>query len=75
MRRFEPVVTLQHNQEPVMLISTGTCREPKRHHRQVLRIGEFSDSDIVATASAEPPTEAAAHDDEVEGTTGSSAGL
>ena len=66
----EPVVILKHNREHTVLISAEEYHRLKRRDREVFRTGELSDRDIAAIAAAEPPTEAAAHDDEVEGTAG-----
>ncbi|MEM8986687.1 MAG: type II toxin-antitoxin system Phd/YefM family antitoxin [Pseudomonadota bacterium] len=63
----EPVMVMKHNREHTVLLSAEEYHRLKRRDRQVFRTGELSDADLAAIAAAEPPAEAAAHDDEYPG--------
>jgi prevent-host-death family protein len=63
----EPVIVTRNGRERVVLISTTEYRRLKRRDREVLRAEDFTEADLEAIRSAEPPPEAAAFDHEVTG--------
>ncbi len=67
--QHEPVVITKHKREHTVLLSSQEYYRLKRRDRLVFRVGELSDEDIAAIASARTPAEAVSFDDELEGET------
>ncbi len=63
----EPVVITNHGRENLVLLSVDEYRRLKRRDRQALRVEDLTQADLEALASAEPPTQAEAFNDEFEG--------
>jgi prevent-host-death family protein len=63
----EPVVVTRNGRERLVLLSAEEFKRLKRRDREVLGLADFTDADLAAIRSAEPPLEAAAFDHEVIG--------
>ncbi len=63
----EPVVITNHGRENLVLLSVDEYRRLKRRDRQALRVEDLTQADLEALAAAEPPAEAEAFNDELEG--------
>jgi prevent-host-death family protein len=63
----EPVMVTRNGRERVVLLSAEEFKRLKRRDRQVLRVEDFTEADLVAIRKAEPPADAAAFDHEVTG--------
>lgn len=61
----EPVTVTRNGRERVVLISAEEYKRLKRRDRQVLRPEDFTEADLEAIRTAEPPPESAAFDHEV----------
>ncbi len=62
----EPVSITSHGRERLVLLSAEEYRRLRQNDRQALRPWELSDEDLAALRVAEPPTEAAQFDHEIE---------
>lgn len=60
----QPVVVTSNGRERTVLISTEEYNRLKRRDREVLGLSDFTEADLAAIEAAEPPSEAAAFDDE-----------
>lgn len=62
---LEPVVITRNGRERMVVLSAEEYHRLKRRDRQVLGLDDFTDADLQAIISAEPPEEAAAFDPEI----------
>lgn len=62
---FEPVGVTRNGRARVVLLSAAEYRWSKWLDRQVLSVGELSDEDLAAIATAEVPTEHASLNSEL----------
>jgi len=61
----EPVAITRNGRERIVVLSAEEYQRLKRRDRQVMGLDDFTEADLKAIASAEPPQEAAAFDHEV----------
>lgn len=60
----EPVTITNHGRDSLVLMSADEYQRLKRRERRVMGLEDFSETDILAIASTEAPSEAAAFLDE-----------
>ena len=60
-----PLTITHHGHESLVLMSHAEYQRLKSRDREVLALGDFTDEDRAAIASAPPPIEAANFDDEL----------
>lgn len=63
--RTEPVCITRHGHARIVVLSADEYHRLKKRDRQVMGIEDFTDADVQAIRSAEPPSEAAAFDREI----------
>jgi prevent-host-death family protein len=64
MALTEPVAVTRNGRERLVVLSAQEYRRLQQRNRQVLGLEDFTEADLQAIRSAEPPPEAAAFDDE-----------
>lgn len=64
---IEPVLLTRNGRERLVLLSADEFKRLKRRDREVLRLEDFTDADLEAIRTAEPPDAAASFDHEVTG--------
>ena len=65
----EPVAITRNGRERIVLLSADEYHRSKRRDRQVMGLEDFTEGDVQAIRSAEPPAEAASFDPEAIGDT------
>ena len=60
----EPVAITRNGRERIVLLSADEYHRLKRRDRQVMSLDDFTEADMQAIRSAEPPAEAASFDHE-----------
>lgn len=60
-----PVAITRNGRERIVVLSAAEYQRLKRRDRQVMGLDDFTEADMQAIISAEPPAEAAAFDHEV----------
>ena len=63
----EPVTITNNGRDRLVMMSIEEYQRLKRRDRQVMTLGDFTESDLEAIRNAEPPAGAAAFDHEVNG--------
>lgn len=63
----EPVAITRNGRERIVVLSADEYHRLKKRDRQVLGLEDFTEADLAAIRTAEPPVEAAAFDHEVTG--------
>lgn len=61
----EPVTITRNGRERIVVLSSDEYHRLKQRDRQVLGLEDFTETDLQAIRTAEPPPEATAFDDEV----------
>lgn len=61
----QAVTVTRNGRDRTVLISSEEYHRLKRRDRRVMSLDDFTQDDIAAVAKAQPPAEAAVHNDEV----------
>ena len=64
---IQPVAITRNGRERIVVLSADEYHRLKKQDRQVLGLEDFTEADLAAIRTAEPPAEAASFDHEVTG--------